>query len=67
VIDLTTLARVRFQRGTRTHAVTPPGEGKTACGKYVHLFDPWGRRQDTALSPETPVTCAGCNRKGATS
>jgi len=65
VIDLTALARARFQRGTNVHAITPPGSGKTACGKYIRLYDMWGRRQDTALTPETPVTCPTCKRRGA--
>lgn len=63
MIDLSTLARVRFLRGTSVHAITPPGSGKTACGKYSRPYDAWGRRQDVALTPGTAVTCPTCRRR----
>lgn len=67
MIDLTTLARVSFRRGATVHAITPPGSNATACGKFIHLHDLWGRKRDTALPPETPVTCPGCKTRGEAS
>lgn len=63
MIDLLTLARVRFHRGTRVHAINPPGSRATVCGAYVHLEDPWGRTRDVPLPPTAQVTYPTC-RKG---
>ncbi|BBB01050.1 hypothetical protein RVR_8285 [Actinacidiphila reveromycinica] len=60
MIHLAELARVRLARGRVVHAVAPVGSRTTACGLHVHLEDPWGRKQDTALDPTTPVTCPRC-------
>lgn len=67
MIDLATLTRARFRRGTTVHEITPVGSNGTACGKYIHLHDPWGRAQDAALPSETAVTCLGCKRRGEAS
>jgi hypothetical protein len=63
VIDLSTLARVRFRRSTRVHAVTTTETSRrTHCGEFVHLneYSRAGRLLDEPLPPETPVTCPAC-------
>lgn len=63
MIDLSNLRRVQLQRGRLIHEVRidPRNSMKiTACGSYVHLYDPWGRAQDKAIEPEKAVTCPRC-------
>lgn len=60
--------RVRLKGGTRVHDVPLPRTGsmRTACGKFVHLFDARGRVLDRPLSDseDIAVTCTACLHAG---